>query len=680
MSGVRVVVVAWNSAKTLGGMLETLADGLQGIDNAEIVIVDNGSSDNTSHVAAETTPQARILRSEINRGYAGGINLGSSDMPRDQQLLILNDDVSLSTGSVRHLLNAIVPGVGIVVPRLLTPDGHTQHTLRREPSVVSAWAEALLGGRRAAVLGMGETLRRGYGRTRDVAWATGAALLVTAECRHAVGAWDESFFLYSEETDYMLRARDRGFTTRYCPDAVMTHIGGSLQTDPKLWALQVRNRITLHNRRHPQTAGLFRTGVRVNEFLRAAAGRSVHGLAQGETTSAPHGLVWFGAVDWWYHNQAHSELQLARHLARTRPVLFINSLGLRVPRRGRTTGAGRRWRRKLGSITRGLRAPLPQEPNFHVFTPFNIPGLHSGPSRSVMAAIVQAQVRFTMLRLRITEPDVIATIPTAVDVIRRMPHRSLTYNRSDLHSAFPEADQALIEQFESELLTESDHVLYASRELLTTERAQLAGRAHFLDHGVDLDLFTLDGPDPPEDMARIPGPRVGFIGGIDDYVVDLDLLDILALHLPEASLVLIGDATCSLDRFRSLPNVHVLGQRPHEQIPAYGRALDVALMPWLDNAWIRFCNPIKMKEYLALGLPIVTTAFPEAGGYRDVLHIAHDREEFVALTRHALAQPSSEQERRLRRQRVTGEAWVDKGVQLAAIIDSHPLPSPALYV
>ena len=82
--------------------------------------------------------------------------------------------------------------------------------------------------------------------------------------------------------------------------------------------------------------------------------------------------------------------------------------------------------------------------------------------------------------------------------------------------------------------------------------------------------------------------------------------------------MLIGDATCSMERYAKYPNVHWLDFRPYEQIPGYGSGFDVALMPWLDNDWIKHANPIKMKEYLALGLAVVSTDFPEVDRYADV--------------------------------------------------------------
>ncbi len=106
--------------------------------------------------------------------------------------------------------------------------------------------------------------------------------------------------------------------------------------------------------------------------------------------------------------------------------------------------------------------------------------------------------------------------------------------------------------------------------------------------------------------------------------------------MPEATLLLIGDATGPIDELLALPNVVWLGFRPYEEIPAYGAIFDVALMPWLRNEWIAYANPIKLKEYLALGLPVVSTDFPEVRFYDDVVAIADDEADFVRLVREAL--------------------------------------------
>ncbi len=357
-----------------------------------------------------------------------------------------------------------------------------------------------------------------------------------------------------------------------------------------------------------------------------------------------------------------------RRIARRRPVLFINSIGMRMPIPGRTTQVARRILRKARSVLRSLRRPLPETPDFHVLTPVILPFYGSDALRALNASLVRNQVRLAARRVGIDLDDavVLVTIPTAWDVVRPLARRSLLANRSDLHSAFEETDQDLIRQLERELLSQSDLVLYTSHSLMRTEQSLSGDRAVFLDHGVDFEHFASAGSPAPRELVDIPRPIVGFFGGIDDYVVNLDLLKRVAEELPECSLVLIGDATCPIDDLLSLPNVHWLGFRPYEEIPSFGAQFDVALMPWLRNEWIQHSNPIKLKEYLALGLPVVSTDFPEVHYYSETIAIARDDEHFVRLVREAVdGKALGTQE--ARRARVEGSTWDRQAEELLAL-------------
>lgn len=359
------------------------------------------------------------------------------------------------------------------------------------------------------------------------------------------------------------------------------------------------------------------------------------------------GFIWFAAQDWWYHNQAHSDFQLMKEVSRSQPVLVVNSLGLRVPAPSISTSVARRILRKLRSITRFLRRPIAELPNYYVYTPIMLPVYgSSGFLFRLNAIIIRAQVR---LAARVAglppKPAIGVTIPTAWPVVAGMARSTLVFNRSDLQSAFPEANGKWVAALEEELLANSDHVLYVSHELMKRDEPTVGTRGFFLDHGVDLEHFSADGEVHPE-MHEIPQPRVGFFGGLDDYVVDMELLAEMARRLPDVSLVLIGDATCPMDQLTSLSNVHWLGFRSYQEIPAFGRAFDVGLMPWLDNEWIRYANPIKLKEYLSLGLPVVTTEYPEVDAYRDQVQVASDRSEFADLVRTTLAEPGDAAARR----------------------------------
>jgi glycosyltransferase involved in cell wall biosynthesis len=337
---------------------------------------------------------------------------------------------------------------------------------------------------------------------------------------------------------------------------------------------------------------------------------------------------------------------------------------------GRTTQVTRRIGLKLRSIAKLIRRPLPDTPRFHVFTPLTVPAYGTPVGRALNARLVRLQVALAARWVGLgRSPVVFVTIPTAWEVVRDLPRRSLVVNRSDKHSAFGEAPQSYIRSLEIDLIEHADAVCYVSRSLMDDERQHAGDRGMFLDHGVDLEHFRARAPsEQPRDLRALPRPRVGFFGGLEDYLVDFALLERVAAEIPEAQLVLIGDATSSLDTITRHPNAHWLGFKPYEQIPLYGSGFDVALMPWLDNHWIRHSNPIKLKEYLALGLAVVTTDFPEARHYADWIAIADDADAFISAVRDALSgggvsTPSE------RRAAVAGASWDVRANELLRVAE-----------
>ena len=340
-------------------------------------------------------------------------------------------------------------------------------------------------------------------------------------------------------------------------------------------------------------------------------------------------VICFCGQDWWYHNRAHSDFQLMTRAAKFRKVLLVNSIGMRMPMPGRSPLPFRRLWRKLKSMLRHTRQPLADTPDYTVMTPVLFPFYGSAKARAWNARSIRKQVERVARNLGMHAPHIMVTVPTAWDVAKDMQRSSLVYNRSDKHSAFGEADQGLIKGLEHELLTKADGVLYSSRAFRDSERHLTGDRAFFLDHGVDTRHFAPRGHTGAlgQDCKR---PIIGFFGGLDDYVVDFDLLERIAVERPHYTLVLIGDATLSMERLTRHPNVRHLGFRPYAEIPDLGADFDVSIMPWLDNDWIRSCNPIKLKEYLSLGQEVVTTWFPEVEHYRDYVHLARSGDEFLA--------------------------------------------------
>ncbi|MHA6692442.1 glycosyltransferase family 2 protein [Devosia sp. A449] len=274
-----VIVVTYNSADTLGGLLDTLGEGLAGLPRTEIVVVDNASSDKSVAIARAHPIGARVVQTGRNGGYAAGINAGAATISAEADLLILNPDIRVAPGSVAHLIRRLSANIGIAAPRIQHEDGMLFHSLRREPSLQTAWADALLGTRLGYGLDRGECIcsDHRYERTSTVDWASGSALLISASARARTGLWDESFFLYSEEVDYQRRVRDAGLHVAFVPEAVFIHIGGDYSRNANLYALLTTNRIRDYARHHGPTANaVFRLALLTGELLRSLGGSAVH--------------------------------------------------------------------------------------------------------------------------------------------------------------------------------------------------------------------------------------------------------------------------------------------------------------------------------------------------------------------------------------------------------------------
>lgn len=266
------LVVTYNSAHDIGSLL----DSLRRSDDAlalRVVVIDNGSSDGTVEIV-EQQPDVVLVRAGGNLGYAGAINLGRAHASECDAHLVLNPDVVLTESAVAHLWKALQSrGVGASVPKIFNEDGTVYESLRREPTLARAFGDALRLYRLLPGSGrLGETVRddAAYRDPHPVDWATGAVMLISAECATRVGEWDERYFLYSEETDYARRIRTAGWTVQYVPSAEAMHrIGGSAGPSALGTLLSV-NRVRYYEKFHSRVpAAAFRAIVLMHHALRA---------------------------------------------------------------------------------------------------------------------------------------------------------------------------------------------------------------------------------------------------------------------------------------------------------------------------------------------------------------------------------------------------------------------------
>ena len=368
-------------------------------------------------------------------------------------------------------------------------------------------------------------------------------------------------------------------------------------------------------------------------------------------------VLCFGGEDWWYHNRAHVDMQLMRRFARTGRVLYVNSIIMRKPNLAEGAMFFRRLRRKLKSICRGL---VEAAPNFFVYSPLTFPVHHIPGADRLNQRGLEAQVVRQKRRTGLRAPVVWAACPAACETALRLDRRALVYQRTDRYEEYPGADSASVTGMDRTLKSEADLTVFANRALYEEESGNCR-RALYLDHGVDYERFATAEREKrvPAAMAGIKRPIVGFFGGIDDHTSDVALSVEVARLCPEMSFVFVGAASSDLSELEALPNVFLFGKRPYEEIPHFGKCFDVAIMPWRQNRWIEACNPIKLKEYLALGKPIVTTPFRELDFYEGLVYKATGAREFAERIGQAL-QEDSLARRDARRRRVENETWEAK--------------------
>jgi N-acetylglucosaminyl-diphospho-decaprenol L-rhamnosyltransferase len=283
VTAVSVVVVSYQSERHLPLLLSDLAAESRG--RLHVIVVDNGSTDDSAKVAAAMG--AHVVHTGGNLGYAGALNAAAAHVVVDAPVLVLNPDLRIVPGAVDALLDALTAdSATIAVPAIRSPRGTVLPSQRREPRLVRALVDAVLGSRARYLPGPFSEIvwsPAAYRRRRWCDWATGAAILVSAECARSVGRWDdERFFLYSEETDFFRRARRRGHRARFVPEAVVVHEGGGSGTSPDLVALMAVNRVRYFEKHHSRIAAIaFRGLVLLHALLRphdAGQRRALHAL------------------------------------------------------------------------------------------------------------------------------------------------------------------------------------------------------------------------------------------------------------------------------------------------------------------------------------------------------------------------------------------------------------------
>ena len=228
--------------------------------------------------------------------------------------------------------------------------------------------------------------------------------------------------------------------------------------------------------------------------------------------------------------------------------------------------------------------------------------------------------------------------------------------------------QRLMYALEEELLKKADMSIACTKSLWEDRRFRHPN-IYFLRNGVDSDMFN-SSPETnplPFDLASVPQPRIGFMGTLDSRI-DTELLLFLAQSRKSWNFILIGSNLLSRARraaLRTLPNVLLLGFKPHRQLAGYISAFSTCLIPYHTNKFSRSIFPIKTLEYLASGKPVVSTNLPELEELKSVVYLSRNKEEFLSNLEKSLEERGQETKRK---NAASGYAWQEKVDWLSKLI------------
>jgi glycosyltransferase involved in cell wall biosynthesis len=351
-------------------------------------------------------------------------------------------------------------------------------------------------------------------------------------------------------------------------------------------------------------------------------------------------------------------MQLMKRFARQGKILYINSIIMQKPKLTQSRKFMQKVIRKTKSIFMGLRK---SDAGFWVYSPFSLPVQHIAWARPLNEMLLRLQICLAIRKIGMRHPAIWVACPTACNVALKMRKNKVIYQRTDRYEEYPNVDIKTIVTDDRKLKTEADLTLFVNNSLYN-EEADQCNKAIYLDHGVDFNMFASveQNPDKPSDIADISKPIVGYFGELDDHKLDINFIEAVVDLLPKFSFVFVGKASPTLSPLAEKKNIWLLGQKDYKQIPSYGKCFDVAIIPWRKNRWTEAANPIKLKEYLALGKPLVSTpAFTELQEYLDVVYEANTPQEFADSIEKAFRENNAKQIK-ARRKMVEKFSWDSK--------------------
>ena len=311
-------------------------------------------------------------------------------------------------------------------------------------------------------------------------------------------------------------------------------------------------------------------------------------------------ILYFGN-DWFAENRTSSH-HIARWLSQDYSVYYIECPGLRAPQ-----GSSRDLKKIVQKLLKVTSSACQVPEGLKVKTLFQIPFHRFASVRWLNKRLIAGSIRWLNWREGIKNPISWFTIPHVPSLVGSMGEELSVYYCTDDHGSMTGVNERAVRAMDEETTRRASLVFVTSATLLEGKR-NLNPNVFVSPHGVHVEHFgqAQDERLPvAADVAGLPRPVIGFFGLIEPRI-DIELIDYLAEQRPEWTFLLIGRVAIPPHLLPGRSNIHFIGKRPYESLPSYGRIFDATIIPYRQNRFNFHANPLKLREYLAMGKPVVS--------------------------------------------------------------------------
>jgi len=374
-------------------------------------------------------------------------------------------------------------------------------------------------------------------------------------------------------------------------------------------------------------------------------------------------VVYFGN-EWFAENRTSSH-HIARRLTQWCPVLYVDSPGLRAPR-----ASGRDLRRLFRKLGQTFRKPDCVAPGLWHCTIPQIPFRRLAGISAINRLFARWALRRAISAVGIDHRISWFVVPHPGFLAGQIDEDLVVYYCIDDYAAHPGVDEEVIAAADRMLTASADLVFVAPPALVDSKKASNPA-TFYSPHGVDVALFSQaanPGTIVPDRAVALPRPVIGFFGSLADWI-DVELLEYLGRQRPGWTFLMIGHVSTDVTGLEKLSNFIFVGPQPYETLPAWAKAFDVAIMPYRRNRQVRNANPLKLREYLATGKPVVSVSTEEVERFAAVLYVADTRDDFLAALERAIREDSLERSA-ARRHAVATMSWDARVSEIAKVVDS----------